>query len=449
MLLISAKNEKGTAAVIVGLQFGDEGKGKITDYLSSFHDVVIRYNGGGNAGHTVVTDKGTFKFHLIPSGAIQSDTVILSNGMVIDVVALVEEIKKIRDVNPSLKIEVSRDAHVVTELHKYLDLAEEDARGALRIGTTAQGIGPTYEDKYGRSGIRISDLLDREILREKLLTITRMKRSLIEGSDYIYESKIDDLVQHLYQAGVAIRECITDTRVAINSAYQSGSSLLFEGAHGALLDIDYGVYPFVTSSNTIAGGISHDAGFSFRKVDIVIGVAKAYTSKVGNGTFPTEIKGRVAESLRQWGGEFGTTTGRPRRVGWLDITALKYALEINDGDFISLTKLDTLGKMEKISIGSSYTLNGDTLEVFPKNFRMLEKVKVEFEEMDSWGELDSGLQEEVTRKGYSGFPKQLREYVSRIEKLSGYPVKIISYGSRRDLTFDRSTFGAKKMDQLI
>ena len=301
---MTVKKNNQLVSVVVGLQFGDEGKGKVTDYLSAKHDVVIRYNGGGNAGHTVVTQTGTFKFHLIPSGALQAEVVILTNGMVIDPIALNDEIKRLKELNPKIKIEVSEHASVVTDLHKFLDLAEEDARKALRIGTTAQGIGPTYEDKYGRTGLRMADLLDPVILKEKMLLVTRMKQSLIEGSEFIYESRLDDMVLKLHESGKILKPYLKDTCNSIQKYYSEGKNIMFEGAHGALLDIDFGIYPYVTSSNTVAGAITNDSGFSFRKVREVIGVAKAYVSKVGNGPFPTEIKGKNAEFLRQLGSEY-------------------------------------------------------------------------------------------------------------------------------------------------
>lgn len=423
--------------VVVGLQFGDEGKGKITDYLADNHDFAIRYNGGGNAGHTVVTDKETVKFHLVPSGALRCSNVTMCNGMVIDPTALVEEIKKLKGINPAIRIEISRNAHVVTPLHKYLDLAEEEQRKDLKIGTTAQGIGPTYEDKYGRSGIRMADLSDPAVLRRKLLLMQRLKRSLIEGSEYGYESKVDDLVKQLSDSGEFLKDFIVDTDQILHKALEEKKNLMFEGAHGTLLDIDFGIYPFVTSSNTIAGAITNDSGISFRKVDNVIGVAKAYVSKVGNGPFPTELSGKTAETLRRVGHEYGTTTGRPRRVGWLDIPALRYALKINDTDTIALTNLDTLGQLPELNIGVRYTLDGSEVESMPSSFRILEKIKVEYEGVPTWGSLDQETVEKIHTEGFSGFPRELRNYISRIEKLTGVPVGILSYGNRREMTLQR------------
>ena len=435
--------------VVVGLQFGDEGKGKITDFLADRHDYAVRYNGGGNAGHTVVTEKETVKFHLVPSGALRCGNVMLSNGMVIDPCALVEEIKKLRELNPSIQIEISKNAHVVTDLHKYLDLAEEEARKDLKIGTTAQGIGPTYEDKYGRSGIRMADLSDRTILKQKLRLISRLKRSLIEGSEYGYESKIDDLVIKLNDSWEFLKSYIVDSDLRLQEALKNGKNIMFEGAHGCLLDIDFGVYPFVTSSNTIAGAITIDSGFSFRKVDNVVGVAKAYVSKVGNGPFPTELTGKDAETLRRIGSEYGTTTGRPRRVGWLDIPALRYALRINDADQIALTRVDTLGKLPLLKVGIRYTLDGQELTDMPSSFRLLEKVQVEYKELQTWGEFDSDAEGNIKEKGFSGFPSQLRDYVSTIESLAGTKVGIVSYGNRREMTVQRDGEQSKSMDQII
>lgn len=424
--------------VVVGLQFGDEGKGKITDYLADSHDFAVRYNGGGNAGHTVVTEKETVKFHLVPSGALRCDTVVLCNGMVIDPSALVEEIRKLKAINPAIKIEISRNAHVVTDLHKYLDLAEEEARKDLKIGTTAQGIGPTYEDKYGRSGIRMADLSDPAVIKRKLLLIIRLKRSLIEGSEYGYASKVDDLVQKLSDSWAFLKDFIVDTDRTLHEALMKKKSIMFEGAHGALLDIDFGIYPFVTSSNTIAGAITNDTGISFRTVDNVVGVAKAYVSKVGNGPFPTELHGKDGETLRRIGSEYGTTTGRPRRVGWLDIPALRYALRINDTDTIALTRVDTLGQLPTINVGIRYKLEGSELDSMPSSFRLLEKVQVEYEEIATWGEIDPEMETAIQEKGFEGFPRELRNYVSRIEKLTGVHVGIISYGNRREMTVQRN-----------
>ncbi|MGC8609655.1 MAG: adenylosuccinate synthase, partial [Thermoplasmata archaeon] len=321
-------------SVIVGLQFGDEGKGKITDYLSEKYDVVARFNGGTNAGHTVVTQDGTFKFHLVPSGSLRTKMVILGNGMVIDPFALIDEISKIRAVNKNLAVKVSFNAHVVTKMHKILDNMEEKVRSSMSIGTTAQGIGPTYEDKYARTGIRMIDILNEETLKAKIESIYSMKSNLLKDTEYSEKKNRDSMAREIYEAGTILKEYMDYTENALYESYSEGKNILFEGAQGLLLDPDFGFYPFVTSSNTISASSFTGTGFSLRKVKNIIGVAKAYVSKVGEGPFATEIFGEPAEKLREAGGEYGTTTGRPRRVGWLDLPMLKYAIMLDDVDQI-------------------------------------------------------------------------------------------------------------------
>lgn len=419
--------------VILGLQFGDEGKGKITDYLSKQYSTVVRFNGGNNAGHTVVTDKGSHKFYLIPAGALRSNNVVLGNGMVIDPFGLLEEIEKLKLVHADVRIKISRLAHVVTPLHKFLDKAEEQVRDKLRIGTTAQGIGPTYEDKYARTGVRMVDLLDRELLSDKIETICRMKKALLEGSEYASERGREEMINRLLEAGNEISKYLDYTEDFIFSSYEEGENILFEGAQGTMLDIDFGIYPFVTSSNTLAGAISSGSGFPFRKVDRVIGVVKAYTSKVGAGPFPTELEGRDAEHLRDLGNEYGTTTGRPRRVGWLDLNLLSYAIRINDVDTLAITKVDTLGQMEKIYVGETYTLNGKEINYIPRSLDELSNVKVSYREFKPWGDL-SNLGKDGGVITYSELPAELKNYVEYIENKVKRPIEIISLGADRSKT---------------
>lgn len=419
--------------VILGLQFGDEGKGKVTDYLSENFSTVVRFNGGNNAGHTVVTDQGSYKFYLIPAGALRSRNVILGNGMVIDPFGLLEEISKLKLVRADVQIKISRMAHVVTPLHKYLDKAEEEVRAKLRIGTTAQGIGPTYEDKYARTGIRMVDLLNREILHDKVETIFRMKRALLEGSEYESEEARAEMVDRLIKAGEEISRYLDYTEDAIFSVYEQGENILFEGAQGTMLDIDFGIYPFVTSSNTLAGAISIGSGFPFRKVDRVIGVVKGYTSKVGSGPFPTELTDDLGNRLRDFGNEYGTTTGRPRRVGWLDLNLLSYAVRLNDVDSLVITKIDTLGMLDKILVGEGYTLDGREIDYIPRNLEELEKVRVKYREFRTWGDL-SHLGTDGKKVEYSDLPKEVHEYIDYIEEKIKRPVEIVSVGASREKT---------------
>ncbi len=419
--------------VILGLQFGDEGKGKVTDYMSGKYSTVVRFNGGNNAGHTVVTDQGPHKFYLIPAGALRSKNVVLGNGMVIDPFGLLEEIEKLKLVHADVQIKISRLAHVVTPLHKFLDKAEEQVRDKLRIGTTAQGIGPTYEDKYARTGVRMVDLLDREILSDKIETICRMKKALLDGSEYESEKGRAEMISRLLDAGKEISKYLDYTEDFIFKSYEDGENILFEGAQGTMLDIDFGIYPFVTSSNTLAGAISSGSGFPFRKVDRVIGVVKAYTSKVGAGPFPTELEGKEAERLRDLGNEYGTTTGRPRRVGWLDLNLLSYAIRINDVDTLAITKVDTLGQMGKIFVGEAYKLNGEEINYIPRSLEELGNVKVSYREFKPWGDL-SGLGKDGGEIRYSELPAELKDYVEYVEKRIRRPIEIISLGADRNKT---------------
>ncbi len=422
-------------SVILGMQFGDEGKGKITDYISKVYDDVVRFNGGGNAGHTVVINDKKYKFHLIPSGALQSKTVILGNGMVLDLEELLTEIDVLKVANKNINIKISANAHIVSKMHKFLDKQEESIRSNLNIGTTSMGIGPTYEDKYARTGIRVIDLSDIEILRQKIGTIYKMKKELLKDSIYNDENERENLAKDLYSLGEKINCYIDYTETLINAEYKTGKNILFEGAQGGMLDIDFGIYPFVTSSNTIAGALSSGSGFSFRKVDKVIGVFKAYQSKVGSGPFPTEIIDD--DSLRKYGSEYGTTTGRPRRVGWLDIPLLKYTSMLNDVDSLAITKVDILGKMDKIKVGLKYLIDGKEIDYFPKKLKDFEKIRVEYKEIPGWGDMD---EEKIIDQGYSALPKNMKDYLKLIEDEIGKNIEIISLGEDRKRTITKEIF---------
>lgn len=419
--------------VILGLQFGDEGKGKITDYLSENYSTVVRFNGGNNAGHTVVTDKGPHKFYLIPAGALRSKNVVLGNGMVIDPFGLLEEIEKLKNVHADVQIRISRLAHVVTPLHKYLDKAEEEVRAKLRIGTTAQGIGPTYEDKFARTGLRMVDLQDRDILEDKIETICKMKKALLDGSEFDSDRTRSEMVDRLLEAGNRLSEYLDYTEDTIFSLYESGENILFEGAQGTMLDIDFGMYPFVTSSNTLAGALSTGSGFPFRKVDRVVGVVKAYISKVGSGPFPTEISGDEAVKLRDIGQEYGTTTGRPRRVGWLDLNMLSYAIRVNDVDSLAITKIDTLGMMDRILVAETYSIDGKEIKYIPRSLEELGRVKVTYREFKPWGDISS-LSGHDGKIEYDSLPEEVREYIGYIETKVRRPIEIISMGADRNRT---------------
>ncbi len=423
-------------SVILGLQFGDEGKGKITDFISKDYDDVVRFNGGSNAGHTVVINGEKFKFHLIPSGAMQSKLVILGNGMVIDPEELTAEISLLKKSKKDIEIKISAGAHIVTKMHKCLDKKEESVRSKLNIGTTSQGIGPTYEDKYARTGIRLIDLSNKEIISNKIETIFNMKRGLLEGSIYEDPAERAKMADALFLQGNSILKYMDYTENVIYNDYKSGKNILFEGAQGGMLDIDFGIYPFVTSSNTLAGAMSTGSGFSFRKVDRVIGVFKAYTSKVGSGPFPSEIKND--STLRDLGSEYGTTTGRPRRVGWLDLPLLRYTMMMNDIDSLAITKVDVLGQLKTIKVATGYTLGGHEINYFPRRLEDFEKIKVEYREFPGWGSITN--EDAIISDGYQELPENLKKYLEFIEEETGKSIDIISLGEDRKMTITKQIF---------
>lgn len=427
---------------VLGLQFGDEGKGKITDFLGDKFQVAVRFNGGNNAGHTVVVNGKKYKFRLISSGALRSETVVLGNGMVIDPFALIEEITNLRDSKCKAAIKISKMAHVVTPMHKVLDRKEEELRSKLKIGTTAQGIGPTYEDKYARTGIRMTDLQNLDIIREKIETIYMMKQSLLVNSEYSDSAAREKMAKDLFEAGRKLEPYLEYTEVTIRNLYEAGKNILFEGAQATMLDIDFGMYPFVTSSNALAGALSLGAGFPFRKVDYVIGVVKAYMSKVGAGPFPTELLGNEADHLRELGHEYGTATGRPRRVGWLDLPMLKYSIKMNDVDALALTRLDTLGEMDKIMVCTSYQRDGVELDYIPRSFKELDELKLTYTEAKSWGKLSDDV---INANDFKSLPQNMKDYIAMIERELKIPVDVISLGEGREHTLLRENSRLKNL----
>lgn len=421
-------------AVVLGLQFGDEGKGKITDFLAEKFQVAVRFSGGNNAGHTVVVDGKKYKFRTLSSGSLQCETVILGNGMVIDPSGLLEEIANLRESKGKTHFKISKMAHIVTPMHRFLDVKEEEVRAKFSLGTTAQGIGPTYEDKYARTGIRMADLESEDVLKQKIETIYKMKESLLSDSEFSEAKKRESMAMDLLEAGKKLEPYLEYTEVTLRQLYKSGKSIIFEGAQATMLDIDFGMYPFVTSSNAIAGAVSTGAGFPFRKVDYVLGVAKGYMSKVGEGPFPTEIHGNEAVEMRDMAGEYGTATGRPRRVGWLDLPMLKYSTALNDVDGIALTRLDTLGELKTIKVCTSYKRNGKELDYVPRSYKDTEGLELTYKEIKPWGKIDH---EVIREDNYQAFPESLKEYISLIEKELNIPVDVLSLGEGRENTLIR------------
>lgn len=415
--------------VVVGAQWGDEGKGKIVDLLSEKMDINVRYNGGANAGHTIVNGDKKFKFHLIPSGIIYPHIIpVIGAGVVIDLDILISEIEGLqaRGIDTD-RLLISGNAHLTMPYHKILDGLAEKRLGKMAIGTTRRGIGPTYADKAYRSGIRVQDLLDMKIFYEKLVAALKDKNRIIKayGREPLdAEQIINDYLIYAEK----ISKHIIDTARYINNAYDAGSAILFEGAQGTFLDIDYGTYPFVTSSSTTAGGTTTGAGIPPRKIDYVLGVCKAYTTRVGAGPFPTELTNETGEYLAEKGFEFGTTTGRKRRCGWLDIVLLKYAAMLNGLNSIALTKLDVLTGLEKIKICVAYEYEGKTYEDYPFHQTIFHKAKPVYEEFPGW---TSDISEATS---FAQLPKRAQDFIKKIEELSGVPVSIISVGPKRTQT---------------
>ncbi|MBI5508722.1 MAG: adenylosuccinate synthase [Deltaproteobacteria bacterium] len=418
------------AIVIVGAQWGDEGKGKVTDYLAREADTVVRYQGGNNAGHTIVVGGSTYRFHLIPSGMLHRDkTCVLGNGVVIDPEELLAELDALaaQKVDTSRLI-VSSQAHYILPTHQVLDRQAEARKGAAKIGTTGRGIGPAYQDKVNRCGIRLSDPAHPERLRQKLAAHLEEHRADLAGCDWT----LDRLLAHLTAAHGRLRPYIGDASMVVNDVLDRGGRVLFEGAQGTLLDIDHGTYPFVTSSSPTAGGACLGAGIGPTRIDRVVGVAKAYATRVGSGPFPTELAtDPVGAKLRERGKEFGTTTGRPRRCGWLDLVALRYAVRVNGITQLAITKLDVLDEFESLQVATAYKVNGTLTREFPTAIEDLEVAEPVYETLPGWRASCSAA------KTWSDLPAEATAYVARLEDYLRVPVALLSIGAERSATFSR------------
>lgn len=419
-----------SATVLVGSQWGDEGKGKIVDILSEKYKIVARYQGGANAGHTVIIGDKQYILHLIPSGILRDDVIcVIGNGVVIDPSALLEEIELLEKngINVEGRLYISHNAHLIMPYHKLLDSISES--GEQKIGTTGRGIGPCYIDKFARKGIRIVDLLDRAELEKKIRANLKEKNELLKK---VYEHEgldVDSIVKDYLEFDKAIDKYIKDVPAFLNQALNEGKSVLLEGAQGTLLDIDHGTYPFVTSSSPTSGGACTGTGIPPTKIDSVIGIVKAYTTRVGNGPFPTELLNEEGERLRKIGAEFGATTGRPRRCGWYDAFLVAYSQMVNGITSVAITKLDVLSGFEKIKVCIGYELNGKRLKSYPSSVDQLSSVTPIYEELDGWDEDISNC------LSYDELPAKTKEYLEFIAKHSGIKIDIISVGPKRKQTF--------------
>ena len=421
--------------VVVGAQWGDEGKGKITDYFARQADYVVRYHGGNNAGHTVIVDGSEYKLHLIPSGVLYDHPVsVIGNGVVIDPKALLKEIDYLnnKDIKPQLHI--SDRAHVIMPYHKQMDAALTNHQGKLAAGSTMRGIAPVYADKMFRHGIRIIDLVDPDILNEKLKKAYQFNSNLINAiSDQVIEEDEKSIFNEYIEYGKQLSPYIKDVSLELYHAQQNGKAILFEGAQGISLDVDHGIYPYTTSSNSIAGNIATGTGVSFRDINRIIGVTKAYISRVGIGPLPTELPVEQGDYLRKKGKEYGTTTGRPRRVGWLDLVQVRQAVRVNGLTEIALTKLDILSDNGDLSVCTSYNINDQQEQEMPASLYKFRSAEPVYQTLPGWGKLSDDMAE----KGYDSLPKNLKHYVKFIEDQVSCPVTIISIGPERHQTIIR------------
>ena len=414
--------------VVVGLQYGDEGKGKITDVLSAKSDYVVRFQGGDNAGHTVYVGEEKFVLHLLPSGVLQcKGKCIIANGVVVNPKAFLKEIGQIEEKGMRTDhVFISRRAHVIMPYHILLDTYREEEAGGTHIGTTKKGIGPCYEDKIARIGIRMVDLLNPEVLEEKIRKNLKIKNSLFEKYFEKPTLEFDEIYKEFLELGEKLKDRIVDTEVELNQAIHDGKNILFEGAQAAMLDIDFGTYPYVTSSSPTTGGVCTGAGVPPTSLQNLIGVAKAYTTRVGEGPFPTELDNELGEKIRQIGFEFGATTGRPRRTGWLDLVSLKHATMINGINNLVITKLDVLSGIPTLKIATKYkTEDGKIIDYFTSSTTKLYKYEPIYEELEGWTE-------DITKvRSYDELPQNAKKYIEFIENYLGINVYLVSVGPER------------------
>lgn len=425
-----------STTVIVGTQWGDEGKGKITDLLSDQYDIIARYQGGCNAGHTVVVGEEQFVFHLLPSGILQKNTIcLIGNGVVLDPKVLFEELEAVsrRGFKIQGRVFVDLKTHIILPYHKTIDQLNEEKKGENKIGTTSKGIGPAYVDKFSRNGIRVCDLIHPDVLENKLnFQLEQKKIYLSKNYQVELSSKMmNEMKEEYHNFGKRLAEYSIDGSLFLEESIKKKKNILFEGAQGVMLDIDHGTYPYVTSSNPIAGCACTGCGISPLYINKVIGITKAYTTRVGEGPFPTELLDTIGEKIREYGHEYGATTGRPRRCGWFDVPVVKYANRINGIRETVLTKLDVLNFLDKVKICKAYRINGQICSDFPADTHLIQDIEPVYEEIDGW-------QEEISHvKKYDELPVKAKNYIQRIEEATESKISILSVGPRRSQTIFR------------
>ena len=430
--------ERGTCQVVVGAQWGDEGKGKIVDVMAEAADVVARYQGGANAGHTVVVEGEEFVLHQVPSGVLHpGKECLLGNGVVLDAVEFFEEIDALeaRGIDAERRVWVSTRAHLLLPYHKTLDAAKEGSRGEKKIGTTGRGIGPAYEDKVGRIGIRVADCIDPDRIRRMVESNVAIKAAALDALGSDAELSAGATMEAIEAVRERLVERSADVSLRVSNHLAEGGRVLLEGAQGSQLDIDHGTYPYVTSSNTTAGGAAVGMGIGPRDLDEIVGVVKAYTTRVGNGPLPTEVESPLQEELREAGGEYGATTGRPRRCGWFDAVVVRYAARVNSLTELAVTKLDVLDRFETIPLCVGYRAapedGGGELEEFPANLGLLERCEPIREEHPGWEASTSQA------RRWDDLPSAARSYLERVEELVGVPIGRVSVGQGREQILER------------
>ena len=423
---------------IIGAQWGDEGKGKITDYLDEKADLIVRFQGGNNAGHTIIVDDKVFKLHGLPSGVVRPGKLaVIGNGVVVNLEELGDEIEQVLANGGSIDgLRISDRAHLIMNYHKKLDGAEEKYRGKNVVGTTKKGIGPAYQDKIARIGFRAGDLLEEDLLKDKISFVIPYKKDLLNMMDAEPCSCTNEsLLEKMLGWKERIGDCICDTSVLINDALDDGKNVIFEGAQGAMLDIDHGTYPYVTSSATCGGGVCTGSGIAPNRLDKVNGVVKAYTTRVGEGPFVSELSGEEELALQKKGGEFGVTTGRGRRCGWLDLVVLEHAKRMCGFTSLCITKIDVLNDIPELPVCVAYEIDGEEVKHFPASIAKLNRAKPVYETMKGWKGWDDT--EALVKGGYDNLPGEMREYIEFTEKYLKTPADLISVGPDRDETIDR------------
>ena len=434
--------------VVIGSQWGDEGKGKIVDFLANEAHMVVRFQGGNNAGHTVKIGEELFALHHLPSGILRPGKLaVIGNGVVIDPGVLIKELDDLESRGVSAKnLRISDRANIIMPYHRILDGAEERMRKGAKVGTTGRGIGPSYADKVARLGVRMGDLIDENVLSDKLEFLIPLKQRILDA--YGDPNKLDlGAIKSEYAGyGRQLRQYVTDTGALVEDSLRKKKRVLFEGAQGTLLDIDHGTYPFVTSSTTVAGNAASGAGISPLALDEVYGVVKAYTTRVGEGPLPSELHDEVGKRIAEKGGEFGTTTGRARRCGWLDLVVTRYASSLSGFTGVAMTKIDVLGGFDNLKICTHYVLDAKRVTRIPADLRLLQRCEPKYAILDGWDEIDEAGMKRILSKGYSELPANMKKYIKRVEKEMGVPVVLLGLGRRRNEILDlrKRMWGTRK-----